>query len=81
MPVRVRYMSLRDDLDGICIQGKNYFTVKISNQLTVGHAIDVMIHEFAHVEAWNKEQDPHGIVWGKCYSRIYREYLNGFLTG
>lgn len=80
-PVKVRCMSLSDDLDGICIEKDDHFLIKVSNQLTVGHAIDVMIHEFAHVEAWGKEIDPHGAVWGKCYSRIYREYLNGFLNG
>ena len=74
-------MSLSDDLDGVCIRQKNHFLIKVSNKLTVGHAIDVLIHEFAHVEAWDSEEDPHGSVWGVCYSRIYREYLNGFLNG
>lgn len=74
-------MLLSDDLDGICIEKSDHFLIKVCNKLTVGHAIDVMLHEFAHVEAWGKERDPHGIAWGRCYSRIYREYLNGFLSG
>lgn len=78
--VRVRCMSLSDDLDGVCIRRKDYFLIKVSDKLTVGHAIDVMLHEFAHVEAWDRQHDPHGSVWGKCYSRLYREYLNGFLN-
>jgi len=81
MPIKVRCMSLSDDLDGICIEKTDHFLIKVSKVLTVGHAIDVMIHEFAHAEAWGKESDPHGSVWGRCYSRIYREYLNGFLNG
>lgn len=78
-PVRVRCLKLSDDLDGICIEKKKHFLIKVSQELTVGHAIDVLIHEIAHVEAWGKEKDPHGAAWGKAYSRIYREYLNGFL--
>lgn len=80
-PVKVRSMSLSDDLDGICIDKDDHFLIKVSKNLTVGHAIDVMLHEFAHVEAWGRENDPHGVVWGRCYSRLYREYLNGFLNG
>ena len=80
IPIKVRRTSLSDTLDGVCIGNGEYFLIKVSKTLTVGHAIDVMIHEFAHVEAWDKEKDPHGAIWGKCYSRIYREYLNGFLS-
>ena len=78
-PIKVRCLKFSDDLDGICIDNDTHFLIKISKGLTVGHAIDVLIHEIAHVEAWGKEKDPHGAAWGKAYSRIYREYLNGFL--
>lgn len=77
--VKVRSTSLSDSLDGLCTRRKGYFLIQVNNNLTVGHAIDVMLHEFAHVEAWGKENDFHGPVWGKCYSRLYREYLSSFL--
>ena len=80
-PIKVRRMSLSDDLDGLCTAKSTHFLIQINKKLTVGHAIDVMLHEFAHVEAWGREHDPHGLAWGKCYSRIYREYLNGYLSG
>lgn len=80
-PVKVRRMKLPDDLEGLCIERTNYFLIKVSNELTVGNAIDVMIHEFAHVESWGKQKDAHGVVWGKCYSRLFREYYDGFLAG
>ena len=80
VPVKVRSTKLSDDLDGLCTRRKDHFLVQVSSELTVGHAIDVLLHEFAHVEAWGKQNDPHGTAWGKAYSRLYREYLNGFLS-
>jgi hypothetical protein len=79
-PVKVRRMKLTDDVEGLCIEKSDHFLIKVSNELTMSHAIDVMIHEFAHVEAWGKQRDAHGSVWGKCYSRLFREYYDGFLA-
>lgn len=79
-PVKVRLMKISDEFDGLCIEMIDHFLIKINKKLTTGHAIDVMLHEFAHVESWGKGIDPHGIIWGKCYSRLYRDYLNGFIN-
>lgn len=72
MPIKVRRTSLKG-LDGCCEKKDDHFLVKINKNLPENHAIDVLIHEIAHADAWDKAgTDIHGDIWGVCYSRLYR---------
>jgi hypothetical protein len=74
-PVTVRRVRLRPGLDGWCACGRRGFTIKIDRRLPEYFAIEVLIHEFAHVLSWGKDKNPHGVEWGKAYSLVYRKFL------
>lgn len=78
--ISVKRISLKN-LDGLCKFTNNKFIVLISNKLSISHSIDVAIHEIAHAMCWGKEKDKHGDMWGICYSKLYRIFLNDFLNG
>lgn len=74
LPIKVRRLSL-NGLDGVCIKKDSHYLIKINKNLTENHAIDVLIHELAHADAWNETiDDIHGDIWGINYSRLYREW-------
>lgn len=77
-PISVRRLKLRIGLDGLCEKLNDKFLIKISNTLPENYSIDVLIHEFAHVVAWGKDNDVHGPNWGKAYSKVYRMFLEEF---
>jgi hypothetical protein len=69
-PVKVRRVHLIG-FDGICEEKTDYFLIKIDKNLTEQHSIDVLLHEVAHVEAWDDDQT-HGNAWALSYGRLYR---------
>ena len=72
MPIKVRRVHL-NGLDGCCEKKCNHFLIKINKNLPENHAIDVLIHEIAHADAWDLVGDNiHGDKWGVCYSKLYR---------
>lgn len=77
--VQVRRLKLAKDAYGDCTRWRGKFTIKISNELDENHAIDIFLHEWAHILAWDAPGDDHGAAWGKAYSRVYRIYLKDFL--
>ena len=56
------------------------FRIRICPTLNENHAIDIFIHEFAHVIAWDKPGDDHGYEWGKAYSKVYRVYVKKYVN-
>ena len=65
--------------DGLCESKNDCFLIRIDKTLPEYYAIDVLLHEYAHVIAWGKDKsDVHGTHWGKSYSKIYRTYLKEF---
>lgn len=66
------------NLDGSCEMKGNKYLIKIKSELPEAHAIDVLIHEVAHAQAWGEGDDVHGEEWGKAYSLMYRLYLTQF---
>lgn len=78
-PVQVRRVKLKC-LDGVCLFKNNAFVIKINRELTPEHAIDVLLHEYAHTVSWKKEDDDHGPLWGVAYSNIYRLFLEKFIN-
>jgi hypothetical protein len=46
----------------------------VKNQL-----IDILVHEWAHILAWDAPGDEHGGAWGRAYSRVYRIYLKEYV--
>lgn len=77
LPIKVRREKLVD-LDGSCEKKDNFFLVKINKELTENVAIDVLIHEMAHVDSWDMNADVHGRNWGLSYSRLYRLFLQKY---
>lgn len=78
MPIHIRRVKMKG-LDGSCEERDSYFLIKINKSLNENHAIDVLLHEFAHADAWDKDTDMHGKNWGLSYSRIYRKFEEQFL--
>lgn len=72
-PFYVRRLKL-NKLDGSCELKDGYFLIKIDKNLSEEHAIDVMLHEIAHVHAWGKDKEHHGPNWGLSYSHVYRVF-------
>lgn len=76
----MRRLKLSPDRYGDCThEGRKKFTIKIQNNLNEEHAIDIFLHEWAHILAWNEPGDDHGAAWGRAYSKVYRIYLKDFL--
>jgi hypothetical protein len=78
-PISIRRTSLKNGLDGICEKVNDRFIIKISKKLSENYSIDVLIHEFAHALAWEKDADIHGPNWGRAYSKVYRKFLENFV--
>jgi len=78
-PISIRRTNLKNGLDGICEKVNDRFIIKISKKLSENYSIDVLIHEFAHALAWEKDTDIHGPNWGKAYSKVYRKFLKNFV--
>ncbi len=77
-PVDIKRTRLRNGLEGLCEDHEFKFIIKINQELSENHSIDVLIHEIAHAVAWDKDLDLHGINWGKAYSKVYRAFLENF---
>ena len=78
-PISIRRIKLRDTLDGQCEFRNDRFIIKINKKLPENYSVDVLLHEFAHAVAWDKDADVHGPNWGKAYSKVYRLYLENFI--
>jgi hypothetical protein len=79
-PISVRRVRIRDGLDGQCEKKNNKFLIKVSSNLNENYSIDVLIHEVAHAVAWDKDTDIHGPNWGRAYSKVYRLFLEKFVS-
>jgi hypothetical protein len=77
--ISIRRLKLREGLDGLCEKKDNKFIIKVNSNLNENYSIDVLIHEFAHAVAWDKDADIHGPNWGKAYSKVYRVFLEKFI--
>lgn len=77
--VSIRRTTLPERFDGLCAQKKdNTFSIRIDKTIPERYVIDVLLHEFAHVMAWEKDSNVHGVNWGIAYSKLYRAYLEEF---
>jgi glycine cleavage system regulatory protein len=76
----IRRLRLRGGLDGLCEKVDNKFVIKININLPENYSIDVLIHEIAHAVAWDKDADFHGPNWGRAYSKVYRMFLEEFVS-
>lgn len=77
--VKVRRLRLPTTLQGDCSFKEPAFLIRINNVLNEDAAIDVLIHEWAHILSWDYPGDNHGMQWGKAYSRVYRLFLREFV--
>jgi len=78
-PIRVRRVKMPDDYCGDCELIKGKYLIRINKMLSEEAAIDTLLHEMGHAKAWEKEDEFHGTIWGKEYSKIYRAYEKKFL--
>lgn len=75
-PVEIRRLKISNNLDGDCQFKNNKFVIRINRNLLEHEAVETVIHEFAHVIAWEKcKSEVHSNEWGKAYSLIYRTFL------
>lgn len=70
--ISVRRVYLASEA-GSCNKVGKKFIIKICKTLPTSAAILVLIHEFAHVLAWDREND-HDAVWGRCYAKCWRAF-------
>lgn len=77
-PIYIRRVKMAKTLDGDCEfdAKRKCFLIRINKGLNEQHSIDVAIHEIAHAMAWGLDNDWHGSNWGRCYSKIYRKFLD-----
>jgi hypothetical protein len=78
--ISVRRVKIREGLDGLCEKKDDKFIIKVSSNLNENYSIDVLIHEVAHAVAWDKDTDIHGPNWGRAYSKVYRLFLEKFVS-
>lgn len=82
--VSVRRVKLPNTLYGDCSlinnkKKRREFFIRINNVLNEESAIDILVHEWAHILAWDAPGDDHGEAWGKAYSKVYRIYLKEYV--
>lgn len=82
--VQVRRVALKNNL-GTCNYCNEKFTIVIEKTLDERHAIDILIHEWAHAMTYNEDDDSwseanmHNSKWGKKYAEIFRGYYQNIL--
>ncbi len=58
------------------------FEIRINYRQSMRDILDIMVHEWAHMMAWDategKEYRGHGPLWGVSYARCYRAKLAVF---
>lgn len=77
--VNVRRLSIRTDHSGDCSYVNGKFLIRVQKNLSEVAAINIFLHEWAHILAWHAVGDDHGIAWGKAYSKVYRIYVKDYL--
>lgn len=73
--ITVRRIRMPRGYDGDCRLTDKGFLIRIEKSFPEHFAIDILLHEYAHALAWDKESDVHGPTWGRAYSTVYRKYL------
>jgi hypothetical protein len=73
----VRRVRVPQNCHGDCLKLKDgTFRIRISKDLYEELALETLIHEMAHVLAWDKPGNyTHGAAWGQAYSKCYRIFL------
>jgi Zn-dependent peptidase ImmA (M78 family) len=74
-PVTVRRTKLASDTWGDCSYDGTTFKIRLHSRASEHSAIFFLLHEYAHILAWDKQQKDHGTQWGIAMSRVYCAYL------
>lgn len=75
--VVVRRKLLKDS-SGYCIKRDGKFQIRVCRSLEENAAILVLVHEWAHTLAWEKDGSDHSPGWGTCYARCWRALTEEF---
>lgn len=74
--VSVQRKNIRVGSNACCyILEDSTFLIEINNTLSEDMAIQMLIHEFAHVLTWNAPEKHHGPIWGVAYAEVYEVWL------
>ena len=60
---------------GETIQYPTHYKVRINNEYTKDEMVETLIHEWAHLLSWGKDEDDHGDNWGIALALLYRTIL------
>ncbi len=84
--IKLEYRPIKDE--GACYgpyknkkTGEKYILLVLNECLTISQAIDVLLHEYAHIMMLDKgafssdDNEAHSAEWGRYYSRVYRAFL------
>jgi len=77
LPVIVRRQKLEHN-SGYCTKKDDKFIIKICNTLDENTQVLILVHEWAHILAWDADGGDHGPSWGKCYARCWRAFSEDF---
>lgn len=78
-PTRVAFADLKRQGGhyGECKYGRRRLTITIHSRLPWHHAIEVLLHEWAHAHTWRLgEPNDHGPLWGTTYGLIYSAFYD-----
>lgn len=77
-PVRVRVRAIADD-GRAALTGEGNRSITLRRGLPPVAIIDVLIHEWAHLFAWDLHPDrdieEHGAEWGRAFGEVYTAYM------
>jgi hypothetical protein len=88
LPIRLSFAYMDETTLGQCQRKKRHFLIRLNKAMNKFQAVDVLVHEWAHVLAWNYALDrlaanpatspvefdtaSHDETWGCAYARTYR---------
>tara|TARA_R100000458_G_C8278175_1_gene254049 strand:- start:1648 stop:1995 length:348 start_codon:yes stop_codon:yes gene_type:complete len=79
-PVKARRVKVPDDIYGDTDlkelkNGKRFFMIRVSQELSKAETLEVLVHEWAHAISWTSGHGrirDHGAEWGLAYASAYR---------
>lgn len=84
LPVKLRFTKLpaREEAIALCspraiTQRKAGLLIEIDSRACYYHAIDLLIHEYAHAVAWDIDPTDHGAAWAGVHLDIVRAFEDG----
>src|SRR5690606_8252103 len=75
-PVTVSFDLVSNTSSAECSWTDGAFQIRVHYDVSEDHAIDLLIHEFAHAVDWYHlgVRDPHGPSFGLAWAEVHRKF-------